>query len=330
MHTDSLTDSQQTRIRVDSGIGEDWGVLVRHAALAVASATGQNALGAFELELDDAPLKLTLSAVLSQRGGRSSIDTLTLRARRTDGLTGLGIASAALEQFGSTDYTSVSAWPWDAGRRAEPFEATVYFASRFPFLASNVVLPPSVALLEHIDAFCDILGRLGVRYRRDGSTIRAKGRQLRFPMRSWAQLLAYEAALDHGLGAALYAAALPVTQSMRVEQGVDFRSDSVYVDCALSRGLSGGRGCTTADAAQLQLFALRHLGLDAARHRWLVRAAGGRPLPPRRATSAATAIRGPVPRPAAAERPRAPERRPAVRPRERVVGHLRVIQGGRA
>jgi hypothetical protein len=330
MHTNSLTESQQTRVRVDSGFGEDWGVLVRHAALAVASATGQNALGAFELDLDDAPVKLTLSAVLSQRNGRSSIDTLTMRARCTDGLTGLAIADAALEQFGGTDYTSVSAWASDSGRRAEPFEATVYFASRFPFLATNVVLPPSIALLEHVDAFCEILGDLGVRYRRDRSTFAAKGRQLRLPMRPVAQLAAYEAALDHGLGAALYTAALPVTQSMRIEQGVDFRSNAVYVDCALSRGLSGGRGCTTADAAQLQVFAMRYLGIDAAPHRWLVRAAGGRPLPPRRTRSAATVLRGPAPRPAVAAQRTAPEPRRPARPRTRVVGHLRVIQGGRA
>jgi hypothetical protein len=152
--------------------------------------------------------------------------------------------------------------------------------------------------------------------------------QLRLPMRAWAQLSAYEAALEHGFGAALYAAALPVTQSMRVEQAMDFTRNAVYVDCALSRGLSGGRGCTAADAAQLQLFAMRFLDVDAGPHRWLVRPTGGRAVPQRRATR----VSRPTPQhaaPAAAERP-VPQPRSQPPARERVVGHLRVIQGGRA
>jgi hypothetical protein len=119
-----------------------------------------------------------------------------------------------------------------------------------------------------------------------------------------------ELAVSRGYQPALYSAALPVFQSTRVaiETYVFAGVARARVDCVLSRGLCSRRSCTVEDADDVELFLVRHFGIECSVGSWNVRGAE----------------RG---SPAAYEPARSPRK---MLPGPRNHGHLRVLDGGAA
>jgi hypothetical protein len=216
------------------------------------------------------------------------------------------VASEALEDFGSTHYTSLDGFIPDALQRS--FEFTVCFGSVFPLLATNLVTLPRMTK-KAATGVSQLLEILGVSHRPVEHGLKVPRLQLRPRPRFSDQVRLMEIAVEHGYQPALYSAALPVVQSTRVViepygQGPSARA---RVDCALSRGLSPRRSCTVEDADDIELFLLRHFGIECSTGRWRVL--------------------GPASARGRADFQPAPRLRKVLSPPRRY-GHLQVLDGG--
>lgn len=208
---------------------------------------------------------VSIEAAFTTRDGQRVIDTLEVRLRKYGARASRELLDELLGRFGSMRYTSLSTVNALAARGR--FDVTVMFPTRLlPFVARNLALVPEQPMDRPGRALSRILQALGVRHRAVGSGFEISGWQLRRPLRREALVRAYEAARDEGVAISLYAAALPVTQSVRIEEAEAIPEGEhrqvPYVDCFLSRGLSPSRPCTAEDAGAMEEIVQRHFGID--------------------------------------------------------------------
>ena len=293
---------------IESRNGEGLYELLQRGARAAAP-KGDAALGPFELSRSDTVQQVSVQAHFALRGGRRVLDMMTARVKAAglDVPAAMDVASEALEDFGSTDYTSLEGFVPDALQRS--FEFTVCFGSVFPLLATNLITLPRVTK-QAAGGLSRLLDMLGVSHRPTEHGLEVPRRQLRRRPRLSDQVRLMEAAVERGYQPALYSAALPVFQSTRVAietYGSNAR-ERARVDCVLSRGLSPRRSCTVEDADDIELFLLRHFGIECSVGSWRVHGAQ-RPR-------AASGLYEPAPR----------LRKVLAAPRR--YGHLQVLDGG--
>jgi hypothetical protein len=212
----------------------------------------------------------SIEATHAQRGERLLLDALTVRVKlETESVEhGFGIASAALAGFGGNGYVSFGA---ARGLARTGFEITVCFPDLVPWLAQNTLTMPRLFALDDVDAFSRALRQLGVRHARAGRRLEPAGLQLRLRPRRERVMRAFESAVRAGYRATVYAAALPVTRSVRIEQR------GTELDVAITRGLSRAR-CSATDIADMDAFLIDSFGFGAVAFDLRVRAAG---VPPK-------------------------------------------------
>lgn len=194
---------------------------------------------------------------------------LTVRVRRPPlpPATAARVAAAALEQFGDLTFTSLSAWRSGERDASDTFDVTISFPHVLPFVSRNWLIVPPLLSADEARLYSRLLHVLGVAHRRYGTDFRFSSLQLRGRLQPTAPIAALRAALEGELDAALYAAALPVTQSMRIEQ-VALPSGNGHLDCVLSRGLSSSYTCGPEDADEMQGFLERHLDVKFVGRLW--------------------------------------------------------------
>jgi len=292
---------------IESRNGEGLYELLQRGAR-VAAPKGDAALGPFELWRSDPTQQVSVQAHFALRDGRRVLDMVTARVKAAglDVPAAIDVASEALEDFGSTRYTSIEGFVPEALHRS--FEFTVCFGSVFPLLATNFVSLPRMTR-HAASGLSDLLDILGVAHRQVKNGLHVPRLQLRTRPRFSDQLRLVEAAVERGYQPALYSAALPVFQSTRVaiESYVHADTERARVDCVLSRGLTPRRTCNVEDADDIELFLLRHFGIECSVGAWRVRG----PMQPK---SAGTYE--PAPR----------VRKVLAQPRR--YGHLQVLDGG--
>jgi hypothetical protein len=177
---------------------------------------------------------------------------------------GLTVGRVALHAFGGNGYVAFGA---SRGPARTGFEATVCFPDLFPWLAQNTLIAPRLVALDDLEHFARALRELGVAHRVSGQKLELQRFQLRLRPRRERILRAFELAVRAGQRASVYAAALPVTRSLRVEQS------GPELDVAITRGLSRAP-CSRADIREMDVFLFDSFGFGAAALDWRVRAAG--------------------------------------------------------
>jgi hypothetical protein len=254
----------------------------------------------------DGRVDCAIEATFADRGGTRQLDALSVRAKTplANPERGPVIAMHALEHFGGSAYVAIG-----AARGASPgaFEATICFPDVIPWLAENTVALPRMLAIDDLRRYSELLALLGVPHHVSGRRIDVRRLQLRLKPSFATLLAAYQAGLSLGFRTSLYAAAVPVTRSVRIEQLVGPERNSL--DIALSRGLSK-KPCTRADVERMDDFLRQWTGFGFSSLAWRVRASG---------TVA--------PKPAAARAPELEQthaRKSGTRPL------LRVIEGGRS
>ena len=240
----------------------------------------------------------TIEVSTREGGAGPVLGAVTVRARLVESPAerALTICRQAFAQFGATRYSCLAAHRG----AASGFDITLCFPDIVPWLAENTLCLPALVALDDIPRYCELLSAMGVRHRATEREIVVSRLQLRLRPSMATLMEAFALAVSQGFRSSLYAAALPVTHSVRIEQAPDF------LDVAISKGLSR-RPCSHADLKEMDQFCREWLGIGRSALEWRVRAngissAGKRPNHPR-----------PAPSPAA-------QRRPA----------LRLIEGGLA
>jgi hypothetical protein len=249
-------------------------------------------------------VECALEVTHAPRGEELVLDALTVRIRQpiADPASGITVAREALQSFGGTGYVSFGA---ARGAPRNAFEATVCFPDIVPWVAQNTLIVSKLCALDDVARFAELMGMLGIAHVRDGRTLEVAQYQLRLHPRPRVLMQAFEHAVRSGLRAVLYAAALPVTRSVRLEQVM--RPGGGMLDLALTRGLSR-KACSRVEVAAMDAFVKAWVGLGAGASSWRVRAAG-------------VTLPKPAALPGAAPRGSAPRwKRPA----------LRLIEGGRS
>jgi hypothetical protein len=204
--------------------------------------------------------ELDIEAEFAHRGERRVIASLEVRCRaeRVPAALDRGaLLRKALERFGGTEVTNVcTTLP-----SSEGLDVTVSFGSRVPFWAENLLLPISPGGEPDAQVVRDVLGHLGVGFEERADGFFARRRELRGRVTVENQVTAYRAARKVGLDAAIYAAKLPCTHSVRfAESGPD--SPKASLDLVLSRGLTREYVCTAVDAQQMQSLLVDSLGVS--------------------------------------------------------------------
>jgi hypothetical protein len=204
--------------------------------------------------------ELGIEAEFAHRGERRIIASLEVRCRATHVPSALdrdALLRKALERFGGTAVTNVcTTLP-----SSEGLDVTVSFGSKLPFWAENLLLPVNPGGEADAQIVRDILGHLGVGFVQRAEGFFARRRELRGRLTVENQVAAYRAARKAGLDAAIYAAKLPCTHSVRfAESGPD--SPKASLDLVLSRGLTREYVCTASDAQQMQSLLVDTLGVS--------------------------------------------------------------------
>jgi hypothetical protein len=237
------------------------------AARAAGEAAG-GAVGILDLSARVASgVSLQIEADFAYDDGRrvlSSLETRTRAEPPAGTLDRTRLLADALAAFGGTALTNLSAnVPSPAPTSSiDGLDVTVSFGSRLPMLAENLLLPIGDGSAPgDVRAFADVLDQLGVAHGGNGARpLTARRRQLRGSMTRERQIAAYRAARANGLDAALYAAAIPCTQSMRfAETGADGTPRTL--DLVLSRGLTTSYTCTERDARDMERLLGAHFGI---------------------------------------------------------------------
>lgn len=207
-----------------------------------------------------------IEATHARRGDRLQLDALTVRVKlETESMERAHeIASSALGEFGGNGYVALGA---ARGAARTGFEATVCFPDLVPWLAQNTLVMPRLFALDDVAAFSRALCLFGVRHVQAGRTLELSSYQLRLRPRRERVMGAFEAVVRAGYRASVYAAALPVTRSARIEQR------GTELDVAITRGLSRAP-CSDTDLAQMSRFLIDSFGFGASAFDLRVRAAG--------------------------------------------------------
>jgi hypothetical protein len=170
----------------------------------------------------------------------------------------------ALERYGGSHFVGLTAAHDNGG-----LDATIAFPYRLPFIAHNVVSVPHLMLVEQAELYAELLDTLGIAHSAQHSTFRVPRMQLR-RMPEPARLLdAFGVALPRCRAASLYAAELPLRQSMRAEHRSGTKG---YFDLTLSRGLSSAAPCTLIDCDEMGAFLEQCCGISIADLEWHVTA----------------------------------------------------------
>jgi len=271
---------------VSTGPNEGLFALVGHATRAVEK--NNEPLGVLDIELerasDQEPLLLIETTLDPQ--SRFSLARLDVRVRLVED-SGLdpALAERALGEFGGTAYTNLcitensgAGAVLPTGTRAPASEAmdlTVYFPSRLPVWAKNLALIGEPLSATALDACAVALEELAVRYRRQSQTLSVGGWQLRQKPTAAQQNRALFAALSRGLSGALYAATLPTSSALRIEQQTNTQS-SHLIDVALCRSMSQGVPITEPVASAIETFVRREFRTDFSDKRFSVKNTHGK------------------------------------------------------
>lgn len=252
----------QTTATLTSGPSDGLNEIVWGAAR-VSKEASDGVIGIVELH---APLgdgidgELGIEAEFAHQGERRVIASLEIRCRMSGAPAGLdrdALLRKVLERFGGTAVTNVSATLLSS----EGMDVTVSFGSKIPFWAENLLLPVSPGGEPDAQVVRDILGHLGVGFEQRPEGFFARRHQLRGRVTVEQQIAAYRAARKAGLDAAIYAATLPCSHSVRfAESGPD--SPEAPLDLVLSRGLTRAYVCTATDAQQMQSLLVDSLGVS--------------------------------------------------------------------
>jgi hypothetical protein len=215
-------------------------------------------------------IECALEATHAPRGDQLVLDALTVRVRLPirERASGVAVAREALQSFGGTGYVSLGA---ARGAPRNAFEATVCFPDLVPWVAQNTLVVPKLCALDDVLRFSELLHALGIAHETHGRQLAVANYQLRLRPSPRALMAAFESALMAGFRGVLYAAALPVTRSVRIEQSM--RADGGELDVAITRGLSR-KECSRADVAAMDAFVKAWMGFGAGATTWRVRAAG--------------------------------------------------------
>lgn len=223
---------------------------------------------------------VTIEAGFAYQGARRVVQRLDVRAQTTlDRAAVLEVTSSALLRFGSQRYTNfvLGRAPVEPGASPEAARAgdhelldvTVFFPSRFPWLARNLLLASEVSS-EELAACTELCDALGVRWHLSQGLLDASRHQLRAPVTEARQLEAFRLMLDSGLRVTLYAARLPTTQSVRIEAIPADEQGARRIDVTLSRGLQGSTPVLSSDAEAMQRLFVQRLGVRFSGRSWRV------------------------------------------------------------
>jgi len=256
----------QTQTTIRTGPSDGLFELVLAGAAAASAATG-GVVGI--IEFASVPggdeLSIVIEAEFGYHDGKRVLGSLEVRAKRGGCRFGTGeraLLRAALERFGGTPVTNL----WVGRNATELADVTVSFGSRLPFWAENIALIADALLPEDARRLSEILTALGVSMHPKDGSIGVPRRQLRGQMTRERQLASFEMARNGGYDAALYAAAVPCTQSTRIaENGPP--NDSM-LDLVLSRGLTPSYKCTSVDAKAMEALLVEHLGAQFSDREW--------------------------------------------------------------
>lgn len=226
--------------------------------------------GAVTLELESVPAgpaaPVVSLNVLCRSRSLAEYDGITARVRvpRLPRQRVKRALTQAIEQYGGVRFVSLTA-AHDSGA----LDATISFPHRWPVLARNLVSVPQLMLVEQAELYSELLQRLGVSHTTEHSTFRVGRMQLRQPPERYQLIDAFSAALARCRAVSLYAAELPLRQSMRAEYRSGPKS---FFDLALSRGLGATSRCSLLDCDEIGAFIERCCGVVIADLEWHVTA----------------------------------------------------------
>jgi hypothetical protein len=193
----------------------------------------------------------------------------------------LDLVRHGLRQYGGTRFVGVTASGMANG--GSGLDVTVCFPHRFPFIAHNVVAVPNLMLVQQAEVYSEVLAALGVSHMAFHSTFKVQRMQLRSLPEPRDLVDAFGRALRACRTVSLYAAELPLRQSMRAEQR---RGRGGAFELTLSRGLSLAAPCTLRDCDEIGDFLEQHCDVRVAEVEWHVAARlwPGEPSPARTAS----------------------------------------------
>lgn len=212
-----------------------------------------------------------VEATLTQRGEeKPRLDAVTVHLRVTTPAAdrALAVGRQALTDFGGTGYVAFGA---ARGSVADGFESIVCFPDVVPWVAQNTLVLPRLRRLGDDVRFVELLRVLGVAHRFDERGLQARRWQLRLRPSLAVLMEAFELAVAQDFRTSLYAASLPVTRAVRIEQ--IRREGLTRLDLAITRGLSR-KACSPADLKEIDLFMQHWIGFGGEPLTWRVRAAG--------------------------------------------------------
>jgi hypothetical protein len=281
----------ETILRTETFVpGADDGLhdLVLRAARAVAS-DALDCGGLLEITAGGAEPVVRMEAALSDDGLQATIAKLDvhLTAPAVSGPVLADLVGEAVGAFGGTEYTNLcvaaressrdgpvaapARAPEARGRREDLLDVTVTSPFVMPLLAQNAALLGSGMDGDEQAALVAALRALGVAHRADASGLAVARHQLRRRMRAAAQGAALLAVVERGLGATLFTARIPPTQSLRVAvEPAAAPATGARVDVCISYGLVAVRATTPEEARSVQRFAERHFGARFGGAEWQV------------------------------------------------------------
>lgn len=263
---------------------ESLGALLARAADLVLRESGATGIIRVEaVEPGESPrtkmLSVAIDTTVKLDGGEATPQTVEARIRKRGRGAGVGrgVIEQALRLFGGNRYTSLCL------RGPAPrlsFDATVVFP--FPQLpvAKNEVSAVEPLVQTTATALDAALDALGIRraVRSDGGRFDVPAWELRRPPSTAQQADAYLRARDAAPGVALHTAALPITRSMRLEEGRTAGEAGTlipYLDVFMSQGLSERGRRYAVDLGRLQAFIETTLRIELGALSW--RVLGGPP-----------------------------------------------------
>lgn len=261
----------ESETSLTSTAGEGLYEILLHAARVSGEAT-KGAVGLLELELqaERRTPAVGVEVEFAYQDGRRVIDELAVRVQRDveDNWDDAAMLRDGLRKFGGTDFTNIDVLSADG---TDALDASVSFGSFLPVLAENIALPLGWQSADDLAFYSSLLADLGVSHHVSGGALRVSRKQLRTKMTVDQQVNAFVHARSRERTVSLYTCTLPAKQAVRFSESMAHDGKPRRVDVVLSRGLSGGRVCSSEDARQMQGFAERHLSVIFSGGVWSVR-----------------------------------------------------------
>lgn len=195
--------------------------------------------------------------------------TARIRVPRVKAKQAEHVLGSALQSHGGRRFVGFTAGGPARRPGAGTLDLTICFPHRLGFIAHNVLAVPHLMAVEEVEAYSTILETLGVAHRVKHSRFDCRAIQLR-QMPTHAELgAAFAHGVRQGFATSVYAAELPLRQSMRVEYRAGREG---FLDVTLYRGASAGQACMPSECDVVQRFVEDHFAVSVPDTEWAVSA----------------------------------------------------------